>query len=327
MSEHTAQGIVFSAVHEPTQLKLILKLSPQRVPHRTAASGWSAADDAMVEGKILAYMAEVAAALRNPFVPHYYGQFLVASRQGTSTLMIQEHVPIAIDEALQVCSAQPQMLLSFFVELLRAVSAMHAVGVIHNDLHGNNIRARQRTRGTRLRSLRDGKTYESTCPFDVVIIDFGRACIRDGVCARDSVSMFPAARAHHDFVRLLTSMSRPTIAQVAAKMLLRTKTCTNWKDICVLLTIMHCFGLAVSCAWDEATGRWSRPFRPDGTADQYVYALGECLRMGVSMPFASSHYLFASLLGPPLVELLSKPKKTVGKDVQRIHIAPKGVYA
>jgi hypothetical protein len=328
ISSGTAQGIVFSAIHEASESKLIVKISEQRTKHTNPSIGWASSDDAMVEGKILCFANEAAAALESRFVPRYFGQFLVDYKGDMCTMMIQEDVPFDLEEAIEACSSSPVALLSFLVEMLASINLMHSIGIVHNDLHWHNIRARTRSKRSIFKSPRDGKEHESVCPFEIIIIDLGRACIRDGVCSRTATRHAPSDRVHVDMIRILTAM-RTKIFSAAAKMLSSHEICSNWKDICILLCIMQFFSTAIGFVWDERRSQWIRPFLSDGSyRGKYSESIDICRRQGNIMPFASSHYLFVSKHGPPLLELLpppSPPRKR-SEDVKNIYFEQKATF-
>jgi hypothetical protein len=330
ISSGTSQGIVFSAIHLPSDAKLVVKLTPQKTKHAVASIAWSSSDDAMVEAKLMSFANEASIAMGIGIVPRYFGQFLVQYKDATCTMLIQEEVPIDMEDAIEACSSTPASLLSFVVETIGTIFALHSIGITHNDLHRHNIRARPRSERSIYRSERDGKEHESVCPFEIVAIDLGRSCIRDSVCSKVSIRhAFPTDRAHLDLVRFLTSM-RTKIFTVAAKMLATRDKCSNWKDVCSLLCIMQFFSTAVGFVWDDHRATWHRPFRADGThSGSYSAAFDICKRQGNTMPFASAHYIVSAKHGPPLVELLpppSPPRKRA-EAVKRLHYEKKGSLA
>jgi serine/threonine protein kinase len=329
ISAGTAQGTVFGAIHKSSEAKLIVKISEQTKKSRAPRVGWEASDEAMVEAKILGFLNEACFAIDRHVVPKYFGQFVVAYRGRICTMMVQEEIPISLESAIEACSSTPVALLSFVVELVAAVAALHALGVVHNDLHHNNIRARPRAARSIYRSERDGKEHESLCPLEIVIIDLGRACVRDGVCSNKPTKHDTAPdKAYLDTIRILTSM-RHKISTVAANMLTKKEKCYNWRDICALLCIMQFYSTAVGFAWNGTQRKWHRPFASDGTyRSSYTESIAICKKRGNRMPYALAHHIISSKRGPPLLELLPSPSPPKRKQdhVKRLYYEQKDSF-
>jgi serine/threonine protein kinase len=313
----TAQGVVFMGEDAESGNKIVLKFTKQERHTMSMLDGWRADMDGMVEGKLMVYLNEVSRLMDIRFAPRFFGQYICKMDGKINTMLIQEAIAHESSHALNMCLSTPTSFLSAIVEILLAISAMHAAGVVHNDLHDNNIRARSRSENVVYQT--DRGLRHSVCPFEFVIIDFGRSCIRDSVCSFFTNKMFQSgSRAQLDFVRIATSKlffvgkrRSTSLISTAIGMLMSVDACKgrdHIRNVMGLISLVQMLS-SLLLVWNEQTGFISRPFDIHGNST-YVDmwdATGECVRLGNYMPFATSYYIFKYPKGPRLLDYLPTP--------------------